>query len=142
MTFGDLQFLLIAILFILTSVMLHSTATMIDRLIRWTIETGLITSLMAIALATFKFLVVPQSLWLIWPNVVGNSLLASLNRRLLLRENWRAPRGSARSCGGINTIIFKAGAMQLQVDPLENSRNLNVEMFQAAGPTDEEYGQV
>ncbi|KAG1790786.1 uncharacterized protein HD556DRAFT_678001 [Suillus plorans] len=101
---------------------------------------------MAIALATW-FLVVPQSyvwfgVWLIWPNVVGNSLLASLNRRLLLRESWGAPRGSARRSGGINTIVFKAGAMQLQVDPLENSRNLDVEMFQAAGPTDEEYGQV
>lgn len=164
-TFGDLQFLLIAILFIVratcdmvtTAVTAFSlrkerchgikdTATMINRLIRWTIETELITSLMAIALATW-FLAVPQSyvwfgVWLIWPNVVGNSLLASLNRRLLLRESWGAPRGSARSCGGINTVVFKAGTMQSQVDPLENSRNLNFEMFQAEGPTDEEYGQV
>ncbi|KAG1812119.1 uncharacterized protein BJ212DRAFT_472404 [Suillus subaureus] len=51
-------------------------AMMIDRLVLWTIETGLITSLMAIALATW-FLVVKQNLWFMWPNVVGNSLLAS-----------------------------------------------------------------
>ncbi|KAG1752821.1 hypothetical protein EDB19DRAFT_967910 [Suillus lakei] len=122
-TFGDLQFLLIGLLFIARAACdmitttgtawslrkqrcpdSKETATMIDRLICWTIETGLITSLMATALATW-FLVVKQTyvwfaVWLMWPNVVGNSLLTSLNRRLLLRESWKAPRGDAQSRGG------------------------------------------
>ncbi|KAG1900532.1 uncharacterized protein F5891DRAFT_980128 [Suillus fuscotomentosus] len=117
-TFGDLQFLLIAILFIVFD------------------------SCMAMAYKVFALMIHQFNGHCIGNMVVGNFLLASLNRRLLLRESWGAPRGSARSCGGINTIVFKAGAMQSQADPLENSRNLDVEMFQAEGPADEEYGQV
>lgn len=150
MTFGDLQFLLIAILFIVRAACdmvtavgtawslrkkrcygIKNMATKIDQLVWWTIETGLITSLMATALAIW-FLVVKQNyvwfgVWLMWPNVVGNSLLTSLNRRLLLRQGWR---GDARSRGDSNTIVFRAGAIQSQADPLENFRNLDVEMFQ------------
>lgn len=160
MTFGDLQFLLIRILFIVRAACdmvttagtawslrkkrwsnITGMATMIDRLVYWIIETGLITSLMAITLATW-FLVVKQNyvwfgVWLMWPNVMGNSLLASLNRRLLLRESWRAQRGATRSHGDPSIIVFRAGATQSQPDPLENSRNLDTEMFQEAeGLTD------
>ncbi|KAG2342798.1 hypothetical protein BDR05DRAFT_324204 [Suillus weaverae] len=79
MAFGDLQFLLIALLFIARAACdmvttagtawslrkkrcsgIKDTVTMIDRLVCWTIETGLITSLMATALATW-FLVLKQS---------------------------------------------------------------------------------
>lgn len=118
---------------------IRDMAMMIDQLVLWTIETGLITSLMAIALATW-FLVVKQNyvwfgVWFMWPNVVGNSLLASLNRRLLLRESWR---GDVQIRGDFNTIIFRAGATQSQADPLENFRNQDVEMFQEAeGSTDQ-----
>ncbi|KAG1752811.1 hypothetical protein EDB19DRAFT_967810 [Suillus lakei] len=166
-TFGDTQFLPIALVFIARAACdvvtttgtvwslrqkrgsdIKDTVTMIDRLICWTIETGLITSLMAIALATW-FLVVQQTyvwsaVWVIWPNVVGNSLLTSLNRRLLLRETQRVPRGDARSHGGgLNTIMFRAGATQSQVGPLENFKNLDVEIFQEAkGSTDKEHGRV
>ncbi|KAG1744287.1 hypothetical protein EDB19DRAFT_1906856 [Suillus lakei] len=166
-TFGDTQFLLIALVFIVRAACdvvttagtawslrnkrgsdIKDTATIIDRLIYWTIETGLITSVMAITLATW-FLVVRQNyvwsaVWVVWPNVVGNSLLASLNRRLLLRETPRVTRSDARSRGGkLNTTVFGAGATQSQVDPPENFKNLNVENFQEAkGSTDQGYGQV
>ncbi|KAG2135442.1 hypothetical protein DEU56DRAFT_392067 [Suillus clintonianus] len=111
---------------------LKDTVTMIDRLIYWTIETGLATSLMAVTVAAL-FLALKQNfvwfgVWLMWPNVVGNSLLASLNRRLLLRENGRAQsRG-----GAVNAIVFGAGVMQTQADPLENFKNRGVEVFQEA----------
>ncbi|KAG1777826.1 hypothetical protein EV702DRAFT_1101188 [Suillus placidus] len=93
-----------------------TTTTMIDRLIYWTVETGLATSLMAVIVAVL-FLVLEQNfvwfgVWLMWPNVVGNSLLASLNRRLLLRETRGA---SVQSCGGggggLNAITFRAGSI-------------------------------
>lgn len=70
------------------------TVTMIDLLIKWTIETGLVTSLLALTLATWFPNLKQQSfswigLWLLWPDVVGNTLLASLNRRLLLRQGLK-----------------------------------------------------
>ncbi|KAG0694067.1 hypothetical protein DFH29DRAFT_961543 [Suillus ampliporus] len=104
---------------------IKETMSMIDRLIYWTIETGLLTSSMAVTLATW-FLVQQQhsfmwtGVWLLWPNVVGNSFLASLNRRLLLRDS--ATRGGAQSGGiGMNSIMFNAEATQSQADPLESS---------------------
>ncbi|KAG1752823.1 hypothetical protein EDB19DRAFT_1845172 [Suillus lakei] len=120
----------------------QSMMTMIDRLIYWTIETALVTSLMIITVLVL-FLVLKQNFvwfgaWLMWPNVVGNSFLASLNRRLLdrrslLRETWRAPRRDTQSRGGsLYTIVFRAGAMQPQADPLENFENQDVQVFQAA----------
>ncbi|KAG2157695.1 uncharacterized protein EDB93DRAFT_1325921 [Suillus bovinus] len=62
---------------------IKSTVSMIDRLLKWTIETGLVTSLMALTLAILlPTLKQPDyfglGLWLLWPNVVGNSLLVSL----------------------------------------------------------------
>jgi hypothetical protein len=94
----------------------ENAMTMIDRLIYWTIETGLATSLMAIIVAVL-FLVLKQNfvwfgVWLMLPNVVGNSLLASLNRRLLLGETRSASRGDAQSrSSGINTLVFRAEAL-------------------------------
>ncbi|KAG2135424.1 hypothetical protein DEU56DRAFT_391351 [Suillus clintonianus] len=113
---------------------------MIDRLLYWTLETALVTSLMAI-IVTVLFLAQKQNfvwfgVWLMWPNVVGNSLLASLNRRLLLREFRRASRGDAQSHdSGSNAIMFRAGpgATQSRTDSLENLTNRDVEAFQEAG---------
>jgi hypothetical protein len=73
-------------------------------------------SLMAIIVAVL-FLVLKQNfvwfgVWLMLPNVVGNSLLASLNRRLLLGETRSASRGDAQSrSSGINTLVFRAEAL-------------------------------
>ncbi|KAG2043324.1 hypothetical protein BDR03DRAFT_941094 [Suillus americanus] len=96
---------------------IENTTTMIDRLIYWTIETGLATSLMAVVVAVL-FLVLKQNFvwfgaWLMLPNVVGNSLLASLNRRLLLQETRSAAsRGNVQSRGSdINTLVFRAEAL-------------------------------
>ncbi|KAG2042141.1 hypothetical protein BDR03DRAFT_944648 [Suillus americanus] len=66
------------------------TANMIDRLVLWTIETGLITSLVAVLVISF-FLAVKQNyiwvgLYAILASVNGNSLLASLNGRLIFRS--------------------------------------------------------
>ncbi|KAG2342799.1 hypothetical protein BDR05DRAFT_990090 [Suillus weaverae] len=109
-----------------------TTTTMIDRLIYWTVETGLATSLMAVTVAAL-FLALKQNfvwfgVWLMWPNVVGNSLLASLNRRLLLQETQRA---SAQSCGGgsLNMITFRAESIQAQIDLLENVKYRDVGVF-------------
>ncbi|KAG1890105.1 hypothetical protein F4604DRAFT_1708619 [Suillus subluteus] len=94
---------------------LESTTTTIDRLIYWTIETGLATSLMAVIVAVL-FLVLKQNFvwfgaWLMLPNVIGNSLLASLNRRLLLRETRSTLRCDAQShSSDINTLVFRAEA--------------------------------
>ncbi|KAG1871213.1 hypothetical protein DFJ58DRAFT_910858 [Suillus subalutaceus] len=136
--FEESQSLLIAFSFIARAVCdwittagiaCHSMITMIDRLIYWTIETALVTSdgvgkdftislNEASSLTSFKFLVLKQ-------NFVGNSLLASLNRRSLLRETWRAPRSDTRSHGGsLCTTVFRAGATQPQAES-RASENFN-----------------
>ncbi|KAG1755401.1 hypothetical protein EDB19DRAFT_2034127 [Suillus lakei] len=68
----------------------YRTTSMIDRLVLWTIETGLITSLVAIFIMSF-FLAMPQNyIWIgiyaTLATVNGNSLFASLNGRLILRS--------------------------------------------------------
>lgn len=68
--------------------------------------------------------------WLIYPNVVGNSLLASLNRRLLLRGTRRASRDDTQSRGGLKTIGFKAGVTQSHTFSLENFNSRDVEAVQ------------
>jgi hypothetical protein len=112
------------------------TSTIIDQLIYWTTETGLATSLMAVIVAVL-FLVLKQNFvwfgaWLLLPNVIGNSLLASLNRRLLLRETQIA---STQSRGySFNTTMFRAGYNQSQTDltDLKDLKGRNVEVFQEA----------
>ncbi|KAG2126058.1 hypothetical protein DEU56DRAFT_892122 [Suillus clintonianus] len=67
------------------------STTIIDYLIMWTIENGLTTSLMTLSvMAVFLCLretFVWFGLYLIQANVVANALLASLNRRLVLRKD-------------------------------------------------------
>ncbi|KAG2132560.1 hypothetical protein BD769DRAFT_1665997 [Suillus cothurnatus] len=107
------------------------TIATIDRLIYWTIETALVTRYMVFH-KLFPSLIrqfddcysdgvvlkqnfVWFGVWLMWPNVVGNSLLASLNRRSLLRETWKASRSDAQSHGGsLHMIVLRAGATQPQ----------------------------
>ncbi|KAG1869731.1 hypothetical protein C8R48DRAFT_670971 [Suillus tomentosus] len=145
-TFGDLQFLLIAILFIVratcdmvtTAVTAFSLRKERCHGIKEYDSLALISRVFdsCTAYKVFALMIHQFNGHCIGNVVVGNFLLASLNRRLLLRESWGAPRGGGRSCGGINTIVFKAGAMQSQADPLENSRNLDVECSkQKAQPT-------
>lgn len=108
----------------------RDTVTTVDRLIHWTLETALVTSLTTIAVIIL-FTVMKQNyvwfgIWLLWPNVVGNSLLASLNRRLLLRENRKSSRGDAQSRGG--GLNFAAGDTQPDRDSLENLKNQDVQL--------------
>ncbi|KAG2363335.1 hypothetical protein BDR07DRAFT_1404680 [Suillus spraguei] len=82
--------------------------TTVDRLIHWTLETAMITSLMSL-IVTLLFIFQKQNfvwfgVWLMWPNVVGNSLLASLNRRLLLRETRRASRDNTQGGSSVSPI--------------------------------------
>lgn len=109
---------------------IKDTVTMVDRLILWTIETGLVTSLMALTLAVWssKLSTLKQQdfmwigFWLLWPDVVGNSLLVSLNRRLLLRD--RASRSDTQSrTFALSTVVFNAGAAQSEADPSENFKD-------------------
>ncbi|KAG1777825.1 hypothetical protein EV702DRAFT_225133 [Suillus placidus] len=128
---------------------LRNTMTMIDRLIYWTIETGLATSLMAVIVAVL-FLVLRQNFvwfgaWLMLPNVVGNSLLASFNRRLLLRETRSALRSDAQSRSGINTLLFRSETRQSQAYISENSKHPDVEgvrVQEAERSVDQEHGRV
>ncbi|KAG1871245.1 hypothetical protein DFJ58DRAFT_763014 [Suillus subalutaceus] len=119
------------------------TTTMIDRLIYWTIETALITSLLAVTVIIL-LLVLKQNYvwfgaWLTWPNVIGNSMLISLNRRLLLQETRMPSRSHVQSRdGGLSTnIVFRAEATQPQTVPL---KNLNVSQ-EAEHPIDQEQWQ-
>lgn len=100
---------------------IKDTVTMVDRLIVWTIETGLVTSLMALTLAAWLLTLKQQDFlwigfWLLWPDVVGNSLLVSLNRRLLLRD--RASRSFA-----LSAVVFNTGATQSEAGPSENFKD-------------------
>lgn len=107
---------------------IKDTVTMVDRLIVWTIETGLVTSLMALTLAAWLLTLKQQDdflwvgFWLLWPDVVGNSLLVSLNRRLLLRD--RALRSDTQSCTfALSAVVFNTGVAQSEADPSENFKD-------------------
>ncbi|KAG2132544.1 hypothetical protein BD769DRAFT_1774748 [Suillus cothurnatus] len=113
--------------------------TMIDRLIYWTLETALVTSVISITM-TLSFVFQKQNfVWfgvlLLWSNVVGNSLLASLNRRLLLQETRRSSRSDTQplSSSGLDTICFRAGPRQSYEDSLENFENRDVEVLREPG---------
>ncbi|KAG2115907.1 uncharacterized protein F5147DRAFT_675158 [Suillus discolor] len=66
------------------------TTNMIDRLVLWTIETGLITSLVAVLVISFFLAMKETYIWVglytILASVNGNSLLALLNGRLIFRS--------------------------------------------------------
>ncbi|KAG1755400.1 hypothetical protein EDB19DRAFT_1661022 [Suillus lakei] len=66
------------------------TTTMIDRLVLWTIETGLTTSLVVVFVLSFFLSMKQNYIWVgIYANLAtvnANSLLASLNGRLILRS--------------------------------------------------------
>lgn len=80
------------------------TTTIIDRLVLWTLETGLMTSLVVVLVMSF-FLAMKQNyiwvgLYATLATVNANSLLASLNGRLILRVpnqslNMNPPSSSA-----------------------------------------------
>lgn len=82
------------------------TTSMIDRLVLWTIETGLITSVVAVLVISF-FLAMKQNyiwvgLYAILASVNANSLLASLNGRLIFRSvtNKNLRMGTLSGSGG------------------------------------------
>jgi hypothetical protein len=66
------------------------TTTIIDRLVLWTLETGLITSLVVAFIMGFFLAMKQNYIWVsIYANLAtvnANSLLASLNGRLILRS--------------------------------------------------------
>ncbi|KAJ7898602.1 hypothetical protein B0H14DRAFT_174369 [Mycena olivaceomarginata] len=69
---------------------LGSTIAMVDKLIVWTIETGVVTSIASL-LMLIVFIVLPSTFaWLaifvVIPRLFSNSLLASLNSRAALRS--------------------------------------------------------
>ncbi|KAG1873719.1 hypothetical protein DFJ58DRAFT_759869 [Suillus subalutaceus] len=66
------------------------TTTKIDRLVLWTLETGLITSLVVVFVMSFFLATKQNYIWIgIYANLAtvnANSLLASLNGRLIIRS--------------------------------------------------------
>ncbi|KAJ8591998.1 hypothetical protein M405DRAFT_813471 [Rhizopogon salebrosus TDB-379] len=114
---------------------IKDTITLINRLMLWTIETGLATSLMAVTVATLFLSMKQNYIWigalLIWPNVVGNSLLASLNHRLVLREN--TSKGGSRDRGvSLSRIVIRVDATstQTQPSPMESFKNRGVHVLE------------
>ncbi|KAG1762857.1 hypothetical protein EDD22DRAFT_889303 [Suillus occidentalis] len=98
---------------------IRDTVTMVDRLILWTIGKILRSALMALTLAAWFC---GSGFWLLWPDVVGNSLLVSLNRRLLLRD--RASRSDTQSSTfALSAVVFNEGATQPEADPSDNFKN-------------------
>ncbi|KAG2155077.1 uncharacterized protein EDB93DRAFT_1131124 [Suillus bovinus] len=67
-----------------------STTTIIDRLVLWTLETGIITSLVVVFIMSFFLAMKHNYIWVgLYANLAtvnANSLLASLNGRLILRS--------------------------------------------------------
>ncbi|KAF5362797.1 hypothetical protein D9757_011020 [Collybiopsis confluens] len=106
----------------------RSTVLIVDKLIRWTIETGVITSVVGIALVT-NFLVNTDNLvWLalllILPKVFSNTLMANINSRTALRNIQSSVHvgtiGSSFGIGG------NGGGMSVQGPMGGLSTNLNV----------------
>ncbi|KAG1783014.1 hypothetical protein EV702DRAFT_1059582 [Suillus placidus] len=64
--------------------------SMTDRLVLWTMETGLIASLVAVLVMSFFLAMKNNYIWIglyaILASVNANSLLASLNGRLMFRK--------------------------------------------------------
>ncbi|KJA14448.1 hypothetical protein HYPSUDRAFT_444275 [Hypholoma sublateritium FD-334 SS-4] len=73
----------------------ESTANIINRLIRWTLQTGLITSLTSVSVI-ICFQAIKNMVWfglyIILAKVYSNSLLASLNARPLQQVQNNAPK--------------------------------------------------
>ncbi|KAG2110780.1 hypothetical protein BD769DRAFT_79298 [Suillus cothurnatus] len=82
------------------------TTTIIDRLVLWTLETGLITSLVVAFIMGFFLAMKQNYIWVsIYANLAtvnANSLLASLNGRLILRS---VPNASLN----MNTLSSSSG---------------------------------
>lgn len=124
----------------------ENTMTIIDRLIYWTIENGLATSLMAVLVAALFLVLKRNFVWfgayLMLPNVVGNSLLVTFNRRLLLREAWNTGNDDTQS-RSMNALVFRVETSgRPQAYQLENSRHVDIEGFQAEHSIDQEHGRV
>ncbi|KAH7920985.1 hypothetical protein BV22DRAFT_763076 [Leucogyrophana mollusca] len=104
---------------------LGRTSRSVDRLIVWTIETGVVTSLQSIA-ELVCFWTMPQNyiwlgLYMFLPSVFTNALLAALNGRLLLRDygptvvEFGSGEGAARS----EPIVFNITRVAVTSSELE-----------------------
>ncbi|KAF9465545.1 hypothetical protein BDZ94DRAFT_1253378 [Collybia nuda] len=73
-----------------SEVWLERRSKIIDKLILWTIETGLLTSLVALAqmicFLTMKSNLIYVSLYMVLPKLYSNCLMAMLNGRATLRN--------------------------------------------------------
>ncbi|KAK7018316.1 hypothetical protein R3P38DRAFT_3200682 [Favolaschia claudopus] len=100
-----------------------STVAMVDKLIAWTIETGVVTSIASIILLIF-FVKLPTTfawlaLFVVIPRLFSNSILASLNSRATLRSGLQQPR-STHSSGN--------PAITATIPRPMNATNLSIEM--------------
>ncbi|KIK59133.1 hypothetical protein GYMLUDRAFT_44883 [Collybiopsis luxurians FD-317 M1] len=91
-----------------------STVVVVDRLIRWSIETGIITSMLGIILViaylTDKHNFAWLALFMVLPKVFSNTLLANMNSRASLR--------------GIQTSVEVSGGSSGYSGPTPRSRTL------------------
>ncbi|KAF5378404.1 hypothetical protein D9757_010857 [Collybiopsis confluens] len=103
-----------------------STVVVVDKLIRWSIETGMITSLLGVVLV-IAYLTAKQNfawlaLFMVLPKVFSNTLLANMNSRASLRDMKTAvevsggsssrPSNRSRTLAtGLNVTVAQATEM-------------------------------
>jgi len=118
------------------------TQRMISKLVRFTIETGLITSLCAIAIAICSLIlhdsIVYMGLFLIYPKLFSNSLFTSLNAREDLRNRernsthaWNTGAFAQRSSGTESS----SAALELTSKPTDNVNTVTLTRVPSPSPS-------
>ncbi|KAJ7659089.1 hypothetical protein DFH06DRAFT_1472546 [Mycena polygramma] len=101
---------------------LERTAAIVDKLIAWTIETGLITSVASIVLMSVFITMPTNFIWIsivvIIPRLFSNSFLASLNSRAALRTIDSGARVShtTRSTPAITSLPRSSNPVNLSIE--------------------------
>ncbi|KAJ3825191.1 hypothetical protein F5878DRAFT_80725 [Lentinula raphanica] len=89
----------------------ESTVLIVDQLIRWTIETGVVTSMLGIAIVIAYLTAKENYTWLalfmVLPKVFSNTLLANVNSRAHLRNN----QSNFEVSGSSGLILNRSGTL-------------------------------
>ncbi|KAJ7851975.1 hypothetical protein B0H13DRAFT_2399066 [Mycena leptocephala] len=109
---------LVYLLYQRRSNVLERTAAIVDKLIAWTIETGVVTSIASIIMM-IVFITLPSTfIWMacfvVIPRLFSNSLFASLNSRAALRNEQ--PRLPSHSNPGVTTLPRPIHPVNLSIE--------------------------
>ncbi|KAG2073540.1 hypothetical protein BDR04DRAFT_1094450 [Suillus decipiens] len=101
------------------------TTTIIDRLVLWTLETGFLTSLVVVFVMSFFLAMKQNYIWVgIYANLAtvnANSLLASLNGRLILR--------------GVPNVSLNMNSLSSSGERIRNTQSVVINVTQSVGST-------